>query len=238
MSAKHISLEINRSNLKPTPIMDYNHPSVQIILNQFQTAHSSEQEFIQSAHHYIKIHVLPVYTLDEFQPVSQTLRKKKGSCSQRMACLEAVSRANKIATRVRGLWIDGHFWYPRFQLSRPFIPKKILLALPQFYLNGRWIDFDEIYGETATLAQKAETGFSNSDETLFEAVEHTAVDFFGKTRECGGICSAAKFDLSKYVIGDEGYFATREELFTTFGSLQYSCRGRSFEVIFDGRKSV
>lgn len=238
MSTISMSVEIQPANLSATSILDYHHPEVQAVLTQLQPFSSSEQTFVRAAHQYIKMNVKPVYTVNEFQPVSETFRKKKGSCSQRMACLEAVSRAQGIATRVRGLWIAGRFWYPRFRFSRPFIPEKILLALPQFYLAGKWVDFDEVFGSAAEMVQKAVSGFSNSGETLFEAVEHTAVDFWGKTRDCGAICSASQFDLSKYVVGDEGYFPAREELFNRFGSFQYSYRGRGFEMIFGGRKSM
>lgn len=225
-------------NLKETPILNYLDPIVQNAIAQILPADSSKLVYVQSAHSYIKRRVRPVYTVDEFQPVSETLQKQTGSCSQRMACLEAFSRSNAIATRVRGLWIDGRFWYPRFRFSRPFIPHKILLTLPQFHINGQWIDFDELFGNASEMAGRAEAGFSNSDETLFEAVERTAVDFFGKTRECGTICSADKYDLSKYVIKDEGYFDTRDEVFQRFGSFQHSWRGRGFEMIFGGRKSA
>ena len=68
-----------------------------------------------------------------------------------------------------------------------------------------WIDFDELYGSVAEMTEKAGEGFSNAGETLFEAVEHTAVDFLSKTGNCGGICAATRYDLSRYIVGKEGY---------------------------------
>jgi hypothetical protein len=112
------------------------------------------------------------------------------------------------------------------------------LAWPQFNLAGRWIDFDELYGNAIDLAARSSDGFSNAGETLFEAVEHTAVDFLGKTRGCGTPCSGAKVDLSDYVVKDEGLYNSRDELFKEFGSLQHSLRGRAFELIYGGRKSI
>lgn len=238
MKAIHSAVEATSTNLSETPILNYLHPIVQAVISQLQSTKLTDEVFIQSAYHYVKQDVRPVYTVDEFQPVSETLRKQMGSCSQRMACLEAISRANSIATRVRGLWIDGRFWYPRFRLSRPFIPRTILLALPQFHIRETWVDFDELFGDTAELVQRADAGFSNSGETLFEAVEHTAVDLLGKTRDCGAFCTVANFDLSRFLVRDEGFFDTRDELFHKFGAFQHSFRGRGFELIFGGRKSV
>lgn len=230
--------EATHLNLQPTPVLDHNAASIKRIVAALRSLAVSPMSFLRSAHFDLSARIKPVYTLDEFQPASVTLVKARGSCSQRMACLEALSRANNIATRVHGLWIDGRFWYPRFYLSRPFIPRRILLAWPQFFVSDQWLDFDELHGSTEELAMKSSDGFSNAGETLFEAVAHTAVDFYGKSNQCGVVCSTTKFDLSNYVVGDEGLFDTRDELFEKFGSLQYSLRGRIFEAVFGGRKSA
>jgi len=88
------------------------------------------------------------------------------------------------------------------------------------------------------LVQRAQAGFSNSGETLFEAIEHTAADLLGKTRDCGAFCTVDNFDLSRFLVTNEGFFDTRDELFHKFGSFQHSCRGCGFEVIFGGGKSA
>jgi hypothetical protein len=238
MNAEKISGTTNFANLNSTSILNHDHPCIQNLIGQLRQFSNCERHFVQSAHRYLSGNIKPVYTLDEFQPASETLRKRVGSCSQRMACLEALSRGFGVATRIRGLWVDGCFWYPRFRLSRPFIPNKILLAWPQFFLESKWIDFDELFGGIAELAEKADSGFSNAGETLFEAIEHTAVDFTGKTQECGVVCSTKMFDLSKFVVGDEGFFDSRDELFAKCGSLQHSWLGRVFEATFGGRKSA
>ena len=179
--------------------------------------------------------VKPVYSLVELQPASQTLRNRKGSCSQRMACLEAISRACNVPTRSRVFLVSGRFWYPRFRSARAFIPKEILLVWPQFFLEGGWLDFDELYGPAMDLARKAESGFRNDGESMFEAVGHTAIDFLGKT--CGPDCAPSKFDLSQFILADEGFFDTRDEVFERFGSFHTSLRGRMFHLIYGGRAS-
>jgi hypothetical protein len=153
-----------------------------------------------------------------------------------MACLESVARAAGIATRVRALWVDGRFWYPRFRLVQRFIPRKILLIWPQFYLNGQWTDLGEIFAPLPELANQAVTGFTNDGETLFEAVEHTAVDFLGKLHRCHH-CQSTTFDLSRYIVADEGLFNTRDEVFARFGTLHDTLQGKVFGLTFGGRKS-
>lgn len=171
----------------------------------------------------------PVYSGDERQPASKTLRGRKGSCSQRMACLEAVCRAAGIPTRVRALHVEGSFWYPRFRFTRSFIPRRILLVWPQFLLEGAWVGFEELHSSIERLAQIS-PGFSNAGESLFEAVLKAPVDFFGVT--CGLACGRESHDLSRFVLSDEGLFDTRDDVFAKFGFFQDTLRGRAFELLF------
>ncbi|WP_214325968.1 transglutaminase-like domain-containing protein [Nonomuraea sediminis] len=161
-----------------------------------------------TAHQLIAARVRPVYAMNERQPVSRTLLLGRGSCSQRMALLEAVARACGIATRVRGLLIDGRFWHPRFPRLRRLIPRKVVLAWPEFLLDGRWTPVSELYGNLDTLREGGR--FTNTGgETLFDAVARTAVDWDGAT------CSSC--DLSRHVLADLGYFDSRDALFRTHG---------------------
>jgi hypothetical protein len=221
-------------NLRATSILDFQHDAVQALVKDLTEPNQPERIFLQRSHQRLAQLLRPVYSVNELQSVSKTLELKQGSCSQRMACLEAVARAGGIATRVRALHVKGSFWYPRFLFSRPFIPKRVLLIWPQFFIEGTWLDFDELYAPLAQLAAGAR-GFTNDGESLFEAVQKTPVDFLGKT--CGLACARPDHDLSKFILDDSGFFDTRDEAFDRFGSLQHTISGRAFEAIFGGRKS-
>lgn len=222
------------ANLKATAILDIDREEVRRLADALVQPGCPDRIFIQRSHLRISQMVRPIYSVDEWQPVSKTLRKKRGSCSQRMACLEAVARAAGIPTRVRALHVKGSFWYPRFLFSRPFIPRRILLVWPQFFLQATWVDFDEIYSPVAQLAG-ASHGFKNDGESLFEAVRNTPLDFLGKT--CGLACAKPEHNLSRFVLNDAGFFDTRDEVFERFGSFQHTLRGRMFEVVFGGQRS-
>jgi transglutaminase-like putative cysteine protease len=223
------------ANLQATSILDYHEAIIRDLAMRLREREPEDRKLVQSAHRYLVKFVKPIYTLDELQPASQTLRKQRGSCSQRMACLEAVSRACGIPTRSRGLQVSGRFWYPRFRMFRAFIPSRILLVWPQFFVYGIWIDFDELYGTAAELAERSEHAFNNDGESIFDAVDHTPVDFMAKTCRVG--CAPFNFDLSRFVLANEGFFDTRDEVFEHFGSFQATLRGRMFEVIYGGRAS-
>lgn len=223
-------------NLKPTAILDWTAPEIQAIAAALQQSQSDERDLLKAAHRKLVQLIRPIYTLDELQPASVTIRKESGSCSQRMACLEAVARAARIPTRVRALRVKGEFWYPRFHVLAAFVPRDILLVWPQFLIGNEWVDVDEIYARLAHIAEGASDGFRNDGESIFDALDHVPVDFFGKT--CTPACPTSKFDLSRFVVSDEGFFASRDEVFDRFGRLQNTIRGRVFEIIFGGRKSV
>ncbi|HKM90276.1 MAG TPA: transglutaminase-like domain-containing protein [Candidatus Acidoferrales bacterium] len=223
------------ANLKPTAILDIDHREVRALAESLIQPNQTNQILLRRAYLQILQTVRPIYGVNEWQPVSQTLCNKQGSCSQRMACLEAVARACGIPTRVRALHVKGSFWFPRFRIVRWFIPRRILLVWPQFFLQGLWVDFDELYSPLAELAATAPQGFRNDGESLFEAVQNTPVDFLGKT--CGLACARPEHNLSKFVLQDSGFFDTRDEAFIRFGSFQHTWRGRIFEAVFGGRKS-
>jgi len=191
--------------------------------------------FLRSAHLYLMKALQPVYSVNERQPASITLQKKEGSCSQRAAVLEAIARAAGIPTRVHAFGVKGSFWYPRFRATRPFIPKSVLLVWPQFYVDGNWLDFDELHASIDQLATNTTGGFTNTGESLFEAVAATPVDFLGKT--CGLACAKPGHDLSSFLVTNHGLFNTREEAFARLGWFQHTFRGHVFELLFGGRKS-
>ena len=108
------------ANLKATTILDIDDHQFHRIVETLAHQGLSVRIRLQKAHILLIALLRPVYSVDEWQPTSKTLHKKRGSCSQRMACLEAVARSMKIPTRVRAVYVKGSFWYPRFRLMRPF----------------------------------------------------------------------------------------------------------------------
>jgi hypothetical protein len=202
-----------------TPILDWPSAAVSGLVADLEPA-SDPWTRLRSAHTVITVRVRPVYAVDDQQPVSVTLARRRGSCSQRFAVLEAVARALGVATRCRGLLVDGRFWYPRFPRLRFLVPTEVLLAWPEFQLGGRWVSATELFGSVERLSAGG-GGFTNSGgETLFNAVARTAVDWDGVS-SLPGTCSAC--DLSATVIADLGRFDSRDQLFATHG--QTMCRG-------------
>jgi hypothetical protein len=183
------------------------------MLAELAEAGLGERELVQQAHALIAARVVPTYAVYEGRPASRTLRSGRGSCSQRLALLEAVARGSRIRTRARGLLVDGSFWYPRFPRLRFAVPDVVVLAWPEFWLEQRWVSASDLFGPAGSVV--GAHGFTNvGGETLFDAIRRTAVDWDGTSRVAGApsVC-----DLSGAVASDLGTFNSRDELFAAHG---------------------
>ncbi|MEU5952496.1 transglutaminase domain-containing protein [Streptomyces sp. NPDC047525] len=218
----------------PTRILDWHHPRVAELIRSVGAAASgppaspgssrpSDQlATLRRAHGRIAATVRPVYSVHDERPVSEVLRRGRGSCSQRLAVLESVARASGVATRVRGLRVDGAFWHARFPHLRRLVPEQVLLAWPEFRLDepthggaAAWLPVSELFGGLDELSERRAGGFTNEGaETLFEALSRTAVDWDGATA-CAA--DAASCDLSAHVLADLGHFDSRDDLFARHG---------------------
>lgn len=183
--------------IEPTAILNWRSPEVCALTGELGSAEDG-RDLLQRAHRLIAARVRPVYAVDDAQPVSRTL---------------AVARSSGIATRSRGLLVDGRFWYPRFRHLRFVVPDAVLLAWPEFRLDKVWVSASELFGPPGSGESTAE--FTNADgETLFDALARGAVDWDGVT-STPGTCSTC--DLSATVLRDLGRFASRDELFNRYG---------------------
>jgi hypothetical protein len=191
-----------------TAILDWGSPEIRDLTVGIDSA--DERAFLKRVHELIAGSIRPVYAMEDLQPSSRTVRRGRGSCSQRLAVLEAVARGAGIHTRVRGITVDGSFWYPRFPKMKKLVPDRVVLAWPEFRLGGEWVQVGELYGSLGELSACG-IGFSNSSgETLFDAVGRTAIDWDGAT-------GVAACDLSAVVREDLGYFDSRDDLFAAHG---------------------
>nr|WP_232789940.1 transglutaminase domain-containing protein [Streptomyces jeddahensis] len=227
-------------SVAPTAILDWGHPLVAALVARVRRdaaarGAGSPREALQVAHGIIARGVRPVYSVEDRRRTSRTMRLGRGSCSQRMAALESVARAMDVPTRVRGLLVDGVFWYPRFPRFRPLVPEQVLLAWPEFLLQKEqepaqeqgqeqshaqgleWVPIGELFRSPAERGGGSGGGaFTNrGGETLFDAVARTAVDWDG-TQSCG-MPGGAGCDLSAHVLVDLGYFGSRDALFARHG---------------------
>ncbi|MFC8125841.1 transglutaminase domain-containing protein [Streptomyces sp. NPDC057302] len=230
----------------PTRILDWRHPRVAELIRSVAAVpppgstsspdstglarRSDQLAALRRAHGRIAATVRPVYSVHDERPVSEVLRRGRGSCSQRLAVLEAVARASGVPTRVRGLRVAGAFWHPRFPHLRRLVPEQVLLAWPEFRFEepahggagtSPWLPVSELFGPLVELSGRRTGGFTNEGaETLFEALSRTAVDWDGATAcaaDADTDADSCGCDLSTHVLADLGHFDSRDDLFARHG---------------------
>lgn len=188
----------------PTSILDTASPVIRA-LSASTDATASPLRRLQQAHTAIAVATRGVYALDELRPASSTLRRGMGSCSQRLAVLEAVAREQGIATRARGLLVDGDFWARRFGVLAPVVPDLVLIAWPEFRLRGAWLTASRLFPRGTDGAPFTNEG----SETLFDAIGRGAASWTPDAKPGDGPARFLRRDL--------GVFDSRDELFASYG---------------------
>jgi hypothetical protein len=202
-----------------TPILAWRSAQVQELIGLVD-ANATDGEKLRQVHAIVQASIRPVYALDDLQSVAVTARRGRGSCSQRLALVEAAARGMGIATRTHGVFVNGRFWYPRFHRVKPLVPDVIVLAWPEFLMDGAWLEVSDLFGRDS-CALDAAVPFDNAGgETLFDAVARTKIDWFG-TATPPSDCDVT--NLSAFVRADLGFFNDRDDLFARHG--QTLCGG-------------
>jgi hypothetical protein len=193
---------------EPTRVLDWKSDAVAAL--ERRIAGRPDQlalNWLRNAHVEVRSLIRPVYALNDTQRTSKTLRRGRGSCSQRLAVLEALARRHGIQTRVEGISVDGRFWYPRFPRASWLVPQRVVLAWPEFHIDGQWVAVGELFESDSAQA----SAFTNAGEdTLFDAIGRTGIAWRGDCSE--GVC-----DLSGHVLESFGYFDDRDSLFERHG---------------------
>lgn len=187
-----------------TPILDHRAPILDSIVIPDDAV--SPIERVRAAFEQVRTRVRPVYSMADRRPVSTVLRLGRGSCSQRLATVEAVARREGVPTRVRGLVVDGRFWYPRFRGLERLVPERIVLAWPEFHIDDHWLDAGRLFPTSDASA------FTNAGaETLFDALGRGAVRLDGPACDCDDDA------LARWVLFELGTFADRDTLYDRSG---------------------
>jgi len=225
--------EVRPGHLAATAILDHGSPEVAGLVAKVRGdlgGAPSPRAFVQAAHDLLSSTMRAVYSIDDARPASETVRRNAGSCAQRMACMEAMARGQGVATRARGLWLKKQFWRHRLPLLVPIMPARTLMPWPQFWLDGRWVDFDEVFGAEHELAARTNRPFSNQGPSLFDAIKSAPVDLLGKT----GATAYSSCDISHFVAQDLGFFDTRDEVMERFDERTFWGH-LIFNLVYGGR---
>lgn len=145
------------SNYKETPILDYNHQSIQNLINERQWRSLEIREQIKSIYNFVRDDIKFGYNIADNIAASTILKDGYGQCNTKASLLMALLRAVGIPNRIHGFTIDKALqkgaitgiWY---RLS----PKNILHSWVEIGVEGEWFSLEGVILDKPYLSKLQE----------------------------------------------------------------------------------
>lgn len=140
--------------LSQTPMLDYDHPSLQALIKAKCWRELSPYDAIGAIYTFVRDDIHFGYNTDDTIPASQVLKDGYGQCNTKGTLLMALLRGVGISNRFHGFTIHNELqrgaipWY-LFVLA----PERIVHSWVEVYLDGRWINLEGYIIDRAYLGQ-------------------------------------------------------------------------------------
>lgn len=156
--------ELSNDFLLQTPMLDFNHPQIQALIEQRKWRELSPFNGVGAIYTYVRDEIRFGYNADDRISASQVLKDGYGQCNTKGTLLIALLRATGIAARLHGFTIFN-------ELQRGAIPNYLFALAPQriihswveVYLDGRWVNLEGYIIDKSYLEQ-VQRGFSGQCE--------------------------------------------------------------------------
>jgi transglutaminase-like putative cysteine protease len=135
--------KLSKNLLKHTPMLDFNHPQIQSLIEQRQWRDLSQYDAIGEIYNYVRDEICFGYNADDRIPASQVFSDGYGQCNTKGTLLIALLRAVGISARLHGFTIYNQLQrgaIPNYIFF--FAPKRILHSWVEVFYNERWINLE------------------------------------------------------------------------------------------------
>ncbi len=132
--------------LSPTPILDYESPSIQAVLSELKAAGDSREQRI-AAYLFVRDRILFGYNNDRDSiPASQVLRDGIGHCNTKSTLLGALLRGLGVQCRFHFFWIDKKVQQGIFpgHIYKRHIKDGVLHAWVEAFTGERWATLEGV----------------------------------------------------------------------------------------------
>lgn len=132
-----------KDHLIKTPMLDYNHPSLQSLIMRKGWDHLPQFEVIGAIYSYVRDDIAFGYNADDRLAASEVLADGYGQCNTKGTLLMALLRAVGVPNRFHGFTI-----YKQLQRGAipnylfVFAPERIIHSWVEIYSDGRWINLE------------------------------------------------------------------------------------------------
>lgn len=131
--------------LAPTPLLDFDSPTVRALVAERQWAVLPENDRIGAVYAFVRDEIPFGYNTSDDLPASTVLADGFGQCNTKTTLLMALLRAAGVGCRFHGATIDKEL--QRGVMVGPFYrlaPRSILHSWAEVHLEGRWVELEGV----------------------------------------------------------------------------------------------
>ncbi len=150
--------------LTTTAMLDFEHPTIQRLVDQQGWKHLSQYNAIGAIYSYVRDDILFGYNADDRLSASQVLKDGYGQCNTKGTLLMALLRAVDIPVRFHGFTIFNELQrgaIPNYLFA--IAPERIIHSWVEVELDGRWINLEGYIIDKPYL-KKVQESFSDQCE--------------------------------------------------------------------------
>ncbi|WMX16048.1 transglutaminase family protein [Aureispira sp. CCB-E] len=131
--------QMQNTLLRPTRILDYNHPSIQALIAQQNWNALDTINKVKSIYNYVRDEILFGYNTSDDIKASEVLKDGYGQCNTKSSLLMALLRGVGVPNRIHGFTIDKALQKGAVQgLWYWLTPQNILHSWVEVYIDGSW----------------------------------------------------------------------------------------------------
>lgn len=205
---------INNKFLLKTPMLDFDHKSIQQLVSQHQWPMLSHYDAIGAIYTYVRDEIKFGYNLDDRLKASLVLKDGYGQCNTKGTLLMALLRAVGIPTRFHGFTIFNELQrgaIPNYLIR--VAPKRIIHSWVEVYLDGRWLNLEGYIIDREYLTQ-VQSRFSDQCEEFSgygiatPCLKNPAIDWQGEDT----------YIQRDGIADDFGIYAQPDDFYQEYGS--------------------
>ena len=138
--------------LKPTPLLDFNHPGIESLIVARSWRALPERERIGAIYDFVRNEIPFGYNLADDLPASRVLADGIGQCNTKGTLFMALLRASGIACRLHGFTIDKTLQKGAVTgLAYLLAPREILHSWVEVRFGERWVELEGFILDAAYL---------------------------------------------------------------------------------------
>lgn len=140
--------------LVSTPLLDFDHPSIQALIAQRGWRDLPRMERVRAIYGFVRDEILFGYNTDDDIPASAVLADGYGQCNTKATLFMALLRAVGISCRFHGFTIHKRLQKGAVTgLFYMLAPANILHSWVEVQLDGKWINLEGLILDTRYLCQ-------------------------------------------------------------------------------------